>query len=77
MSAEWWCKDWYKTTRSKRSGGSSYKFLYKNYLQNLKYNVNGGCIFHFILVGILSILILSVKNIGQGWSGFCLMEKIC
>ena len=72
MSAEWWCKDWYKTTRSKRSGGSSYKFLYKNYLQNLKYNVNSGC----ILVGFLSILILSVKNIEGVWGGFCLMEQI-
>ena len=67
----------YKTTRNKRFDGSSYKFIYKNYLQNLKYNVNSGFIFHFILVGILSILILSVKNIGQGWGGFCLMEKIC
>ena len=34
----------------------------KNYLQNLKYNVNSG----YILVGILSILILSVKSIGGG-----------
>ena len=40
----------------------SYKFLYKNYLQNLKYNVNS----RYTLVGILSILILSVKNIGGG-----------
>ena len=46
----------------------SYKFLYNNYLQNLKYNVNSGCIFHLILVAILSILILSVKNRnGVGW----------
>ena len=67
----------YKAARNKRFDGSYYKFLYKNYLQNLKLNVNSGFIFHFILVGILSILILSVKNIGQGWGGFCLMEKIC
>ena len=26
-----------KQQEIKRSGGSSYKFLYKNYLQNLKY----------------------------------------
>ena len=36
--------------------------MYKKYLQNLKYNVKWTCIFHLILVGILSILILSVKN---------------
>ena len=41
------------------------------------YNVNSGFIFHLILVGILSILILSLKNIGGGGGGFCLMEKIC
>ena len=35
--------------------------LCKNYLQNLKYNVNRGCIFHLILVGIPSTLILSIK----------------
>ena len=34
----------------------------KKYLQNLKYNVKRGCIFHLILVVILLILILSVKN---------------
>ena len=28
-------------------GGSSYKFLYKNYLQNLKYNVNKWVYFSF------------------------------
>ena len=38
--------------------------LCKNYLQNLKYNVNRGCIFHLILVGIPSTLILSIKNKG-------------
>ena len=39
-------------------------YSYKNYL--LKYNVNSGCIFHLILVGILCILILSVKKRGSG-----------
>ena len=39
------------------------------YLQNLKYNVKGACIFHLILVDILSILILSVKNRGVGVGG--------
>ena len=38
--------------------------LCKNYLQNLKHNVNRGCIFHLILVGIPSTLILSIKNRG-------------
>ena len=36
--------------------------LCKKYLQNLKYNVNSGCIFHLILVGIPS------KKQG-GWGG--------
>ena len=31
--------------------------FYRTYLQNLKYSVKGACIFHLILVGILSILI--------------------
>ena len=39
--------------------------------------INSGFTFHSVLVGILSISILSVKNIGQGCSGFCLMKKIC
>ena len=36
----------------------------KKYLQNFKYNVKRVYIFHLILVGIPSILILSVKNTG-------------
>ena len=40
--------------------------FYKMYVQNLKYNIKGACIFHLILAGILSILILSVKNKGAG-----------
>ena len=50
-------------------------YIYKNYLQNLKYNVNSGCIFHLILIGILSILTLSVKD--EEWGDFCFTEKIC
>ena len=50
-------------------------YIYKNYLQNLKCSINSWCIFHLILIGILSILILSVKD--RGWGGFCLAEKIC
>ena len=38
--------------------------LCKKYLQNLKYNVNRGCIFHLILVGIPSTFILFFKNRG-------------
>ena len=49
-------------------------YIYKNYLQNLKYNVNSRRIFHLIFIGILSILILSVKD--GGWGGFYLTEKI-
>ena len=56
-----------KTTKSKISGGLYLTSLYKMYVQNLKYNIKGACMFHLILVGILSILILSVKN--RGWGG--------
>ena len=35
--------------------------FYKSYLQNLKYKVKSGCIFHLILVGILSISVLSIR----------------
>ena len=38
--------------------------LYKKYLQNFIYSVKRVCIFHLILVGIASILLLSVKNRG-------------
>ena len=37
----------------------------KKYLQNLKYNARA-CIFHLNLIGIVSILILPVKNMGGG-----------
>ena len=41
--------------------------FYKKFLQNLKHNVKRACTFHLVLVGILSILIFSVKNrIGIG-----------
>ena len=40
--------------------------LCKKYLQNLKCNVNRGYIFHLILVGIPSTLILSMKTGGLG-----------
>ena len=56
-----------KTTKSKISGGLYLTSFYKMYVQNLKYNIKRACMFHLILVGILSILILSVKN--RGWDG--------
>ena len=34
-----------------------FTILCEKYLQNLKYNMNRGCIFHLILVGISSTLI--------------------
>ena len=39
--------------------------FYKKYPQDLKYNIKKGMYFHLILVGILSILLLSVKNMGE------------
>ena len=43
--------------------------FYKKYLQNFKYNVKMVCIFPLILVGIPSILILSVTNNEGGGGG--------
>ena len=62
--------------------------LCKTYLQNLKYNVNRGCIFHLILGGIPSTLILPIKNRGvrgflnwqddsPKWHLICLVNTIC
>ena len=43
--------------------------FYKKYLQNFKYNVKMVCIFPLILVGIPSILILSLTNNEGGGGG--------
>ena len=43
--------------------------FYKKYLQNLKYNVKKVCIFHLILVGIVSILILPHEEQGDQAEG--------
>ena len=48
--------------------------FYKKYLENLKCNVKQACIFHLILLGIPSSLILSVKS--WGWE-VSLTGKIC
>ena len=48
---------------------------YKMYLQNFKYNVQRAFIFHLILDGISSILILAVKNKGVGWRGVAWRTK--
>ena len=53
-----------KTKRNKRSGGCILQIFIKS---TLKYNEKKVSIFHFILVGIQSILILSIKNRGRGW----------
>ena len=55
-----------KTTKSEISGGLYVTSFYNMSVQNLKYNIKGACMFHLILVGILSLLILSVKN---RWAG--------
>ena len=50
-------------TRYKRSGCCIYLTnFYKKQLQTLKCNLKRACIFYLILVGILSILILSVRT---------------
>ena len=60
-----------KTTKIKTSGGSILfqVFIRCIYVQNLKYNIKRACIFHLILAGILSILILSVENEGGEGGG--------
>ena len=55
-----------KTTRNKRSGGFSYKFS-QAVPSKLEVNKKRRCIFHSILVGIPSILILSIG--GGGFIG--------
>ena len=55
-----------KANKNKRIWWLYLTNFYKRYLQNLKYIVKKVCIFHLILVGILSILPLSVKNRGRG-----------
>ena len=60
-----------KTTRNKRSDGFSYKFSHA-VPSKLEVNKKRWCIFHLILVGIPSILILSI---GGGVGG--LSDKIC
>ena len=51
-------------------GGRTFLLIAQNLV---KYNVKNECIFHLILVGIHSILILSVKNRGLGF--FCLTAQ--
>ena len=47
--------------------------FFKKSLQKFKYNVKKVCIFQLILVGIPSILILSIKN--RGWGFFAQQTK--
>ena len=58
----------HKATRSKRSSGNVLQiFIRSTFKTSNIYNVkNTMCIFQLILVGIPSILILSVKNWGVG-----------
>ena len=53
-----------KTTRNKRSDGFSYKFSHA-VPSKLEVNKKRWCIFHLILVGIPSILILSIGGGGE------------
>ena len=55
-----------KNNKNKRSSGCILQiFVTRKYLQNLKDSVKRAFIFLLILVGILYILILSVKNSGM------------
>ena len=53
-----------KKQEIKQLAAVSYIHFFKKYLQNLKHNVKRACIFHLILVGIVSSL--SIKN-GAGF----------
>ena len=51
--------------------------FYKKYFENLKYHVKRTCIFHLILVGVLSTFILYVKTVEEcGGSGGVLMGNL-
>ena len=71
------CEKWYllmwrsiKSTRSKRSGSCILQIFIRSTFKTWNTcNVKRVCIFQLILVGILSILILSVKNRGGGLEG--------
>ena len=52
-----------------------YNTVYKKNLQNVKCNVKQRCIFHLILVGVPSSLILWRRRCG--WRVFYLLEKFC
>ena len=58
-----------KTKRNKSSGWLYLTHICKKYLQTLKCIVKKVCNFHLILVGNLSILMLSVKNGRRGARG--------
>ena len=60
-----------KANKSNKKGGSILQIFIRRTFKNLKYTMKGGCIFDLILVGILSILILSVKIRGVVWRVGC------
>ena len=71
----WWMKFWKSvkndicccfTTRNKKFGGCILKVFIRSTFKTWD-AVQRPCIFHWILVGILSILILSVENRGVGF----------
>ena len=53
-----------KANRKQQEMKDLVAYLKKKYLQNLKYNIKRGRVFHSILVGIPFVLILSVMNRG-------------
>ena len=57
-----WCKSSYKTTRNKRSGGCILQIFIRSSFKTWNTMSKRVCIFHLFLVGIPSILILSIKN---------------
>ena len=63
-----------KANRKQQEMKDLVAYLKKKYLQNLKYNIKRGRVFHSILVGIPFVLILSVMN--REACGGCLRDKI-
>ena len=78
LSTFWLLRGWWGRRKQPEIKGLWWLYLlsfYKNYLQNLKFNVKRACIFHLTLPGILSILILSVKNRLGGGGGVGLTAR--
>ena len=73
-SCKKWYQGWCKATRNKRTGSCICYFFIRSAFKTWNTIHQPACIFHLILLGIQSRLVLSVKKWGVG--GFYLTDKI-